>query len=196
MAEKKPHETRWPVKEHLLDGRPVIIRPLAADDREALVHGYHELSPHSVYMRFLGYKSGLTETELDHLTHQHPHEHLTLGMKVKEEGESVGIGLARYQLVEGSHPAIAEFGVIVVDRYHGLGGGTLLLRHLCHEARVNGITSLRGETLKTNLPMLAVLKAFNPRYEPGNDEDTLMVYIPLQVPEETDGSAADADPSP
>ncbi|MCW8846456.1 MAG: GNAT family N-acetyltransferase [Gammaproteobacteria bacterium] len=176
--------TRWPVKEHLLDGRPVIIRPLGADDREALVTGYQELSSHSVYMRFLGYKSGLSESELDHLTHQHPEEHLTLGIEVKEEGESRGIGIARYQLVEGSQPAIAEFGVVVVDRYHGLGGGTLLLKHLCKEARQNGICCLRGETLATNLPVLAVLKSFNPRFEPGNDEDTLMVFIPLQEQQE------------
>ena len=195
MAEKKSGETRWPVKEHLLDGRPVIIRPLTADDRDALVHGYHELSSHSVYMRFLGYKSGLTETELDHLTHQHPQEHLSLGIEVNEDGKSRGIGIARYQLVEGSQPAIAEFGVVVVDRYHGLGGGTLLLRHLCHEARQNSICCLRGEALATNLPVIAVLKGFNPRYEPGNDEDTLMVSIPLQELDETDGPAPGADPS-
>jgi len=182
MGEKKPGGTRWPIKEHLLDGRPVIIRPLAADDREAVVNGYQELSSHSVYMRFLGYKSALTETELDHLTHQHPHEHLALGIEVSEQGESRGIGIARYQLVEGSQPAIAEMGVVVMDQYHGLGGGTLLLRQLCHEARQNEICCLRGELLATNLPVLAVLKGFNPRFEPGNDEDTLMVFIPLQEP--------------
>ena len=128
MAEKKPHETRWPVKEHLLDGRPVIIRPLAADDREALVHGYHELSPHSVYMRFLGYKSGLTETALDHLTHQHPHEDLTLGIK----GGAI-------------LTVLAIKGVLAIGRIILAGGSAPEIRD---EADREGIWDLRKAGLK------------------------------------------------
>jgi len=39
---------------------------------------------------------------------------------------------------------------------------------------------LRGEVLETNLPMLKVLENFNPRFEPGSDEDTLVAFIPLE----------------
>ena len=169
-----------PVKARLLDGRPVILRALSSKDRENLVAGFKELSPHSAYMRFLGYKANLSESELDHLTHQDPAEHLSIGIEFAGRAEHEGIGVARYQRDEGSDPVTAEFGVVVADRYHGLGGATLMVKHLCREARRNGICCLRGEVLETNLPMLKVLENFNPRYEPGSDEDTLLAFIPLQ----------------
>jgi RimJ/RimL family protein N-acetyltransferase len=164
----------------LLDGSPVILRALSRADRANLISGFEELSPHSTYMRFLGYKANLSESELDHLTHQDPAEHLSIGIEFAGRGEHKGIGVARYQRDEGSEPITAEFGVVVADRYHGLGGATLLLKQLCQEARRNGICCLRGEVLETNLPMLKVLENFNPRFEPGSDEDTLVAFIPLQ----------------
>jgi acetyltransferase len=180
--EKESKKSRLPAKERLLDGIPVTIRALTADDREALTTGYSQLSAHSVYMRFLGYKAGLTESELDQLTHQHPHEHLALGAEIPANGETQGVGIARYHLDEDSDPATAEFGVVVADRYHGLGAGTLLLKHLCHEARLNGICCLRGEVLSTNHPMLAVLERLHARFEPGSESDTLMAIIALDEP--------------
>lgn len=177
--DKKP-ATLLPVKARLLDGSPVILRALSSKDREDLVTGFKELSPHSTYMRFLGYKANLSDSELDHLTHQDPAEHLSIGIEFAGSGEHQGIGVARYHRDEGSDPVTAEFGVVVADRYHGLGGATLLLKHLCREARRNGICCLRGEVLETNLPMLKVLENFNPRFEPGSDEDTLVAFIPLE----------------
>lgn len=171
--------TRLPIRARLLDGRPVILRALTSEDRENLVTGFKELSPHSAYMRFLGYKANLSESELDHLTHQDPADHLSIGIEFAGSGKHEGIGVARYHRDQDSNPVTAEFGVVVADRYHGLGGATLLLKHLCREARRNGICCLRGEVLETNLPMLKVLENFNPRFEPGSDEDTVVAFIPL-----------------
>lgn len=172
--------TQLPARARLLDGSPVILRALSSEDRQRLVTGFKELSPHSTYMRFLGYKASLSESELNHLTHQDPADHLSIGIEFNGLGKHQGIGVARYQRDQGSNPVTAEFGVVVADRYHGLGSATLLLKHLCTEARRNGICCLRGEVLETNLPMLKVLENFNPRYEPGSDEDTLVAFIPLQ----------------
>lgn len=176
---QKP-DTLLPARARLLDGRPVILRALSDQDRESLVTGFKELSPHSAYMRFLGYKADLSESELDHLTHQDPADHLSIGIEFTGRGKHEGIGVARYHRDQGSNPVTAEFGVVVADRYHGLGSATLLLKHLCREARRNGICCLRGEVLETNLPMLKVLENFSPRFEPGSDEDTLVAFIPLQ----------------
>lgn len=181
MRERRKNSTsHLPVKRRLLDGRPVIIRTLSGEDRQDLVTGFKELSPHSAYMRFLGYKANLSEAELDHLTHQDPSEHLTIGIEFAGHGEHRGIGVARYQRDPDSEPVTAEFGVVVADRYHGLGGATLLLKYLCSEARQNGIVYLRGEVLETNLPMLRVLEQFNPRFEPGSDKDTLLAFVPVE----------------
>jgi len=185
MEEKnKKSATGLPVKARLLDGSPVILRALSSEDRKDLVTGFKELSPHSAYMRYLGYKAHLSEPELDHLTHQDPADHLSIGIEFAGRGEHQGVGVARYHRDEGSEPITAEFGVVVADRYHGLGGATLMLKHLCREARRNGICCLRGEVLETNLPMLKVLENFNPRYEPGSDKDTLLVFISLQDEQE------------
>jgi RimJ/RimL family protein N-acetyltransferase len=180
MTARRTEKSWLPAKEHLLDGRALVIRALTEDDRQAVVQGYGDLSSRSIYMRFLGYKAGLSNAELDQLTHQHPREHLTLGAEIPSREGQQGVGIARYHLDQGSNPATAEFGVVVADRYHGLGGGTLLIKHLCHEARLHGISCLRGEVLKTNHPMLAVLERFHAQFEPGRDTDTLMALIPLQ----------------
>jgi hypothetical protein len=45
--------SRYPREIHLRDGSEAIIRPIASDDREALLTGFKRLSPASRYRRFL-----------------------------------------------------------------------------------------------------------------------------------------------
>jgi hypothetical protein len=47
------------------DGSPVLIRPIAPDDREALAAGFERLSPESRYRRFFAPVHKLIRRQLD-----------------------------------------------------------------------------------------------------------------------------------
>lgn len=168
-----------PRKARLLDDRRVIIRALEPGDRPAVDDFFASLSPRSVYMRFLGYKSGLDPSELDQLTHQHPSEHLSLCAVARHDGADTLMGIARYQLDRQSARPCAEFGIVVADRFHGLGAGTVLLQTLCAQAREQGMDCLSGQVLNTNLPMQALLRTFRVETGPGRDPDCYTARILL-----------------
>ena len=57
VREYKAHET-------LRDGRTVVIRAIQPDDKASLLKGIDLFSDASLYTRFHGAKSGLTDQEL------------------------------------------------------------------------------------------------------------------------------------
>ena len=57
-----------------------------------------------------------------------------------------------------SAPGCAEMAFAVDDPHHGLGIGTLLMRHLALIAKAAQLQTLKAEVLADNAPMLAVFK--------------------------------------
>jgi len=148
---------QYRVHGRLVDGRRVCVRFLQPADRERIRTGFADLSAQSRHLRFMAQKSELSDEELDRLTHPDLARNVCLAVELEQLGPNPGIALGRYALDPDSDPPSAEFGLVVADRYQGLGAGTLLLRQLCAIARACGIRWLRGEMLAENRAMLALL---------------------------------------
>jgi len=176
------------VRAKLLDGRAVRLRFMQAADRERVQAGFQDLSRHTIHLRFMAQKSGLSAAELDLLTHPDLHNHVCLGVELDEDGGAAGVGLGRYVVDRGSDPPTAEFGLVVADRFQGLGAGTLLLKQLCEIASQQGICCLRGVLLEENQAMLEVLQNLGMPFRLAEVEHGLEVHVELVQGAETGAS--------
>ncbi len=143
-------------RDRLLDGRPVLVRAIRPEDKPILREGFRRLSPQSVYHRFFQAKKDLNEAELRYLTEIDFESHVALLAILDEEGPGLGIGVGRY-IVEPDTGS-AEIAFTVDETHHGLGVGTLLLRHLARIARGQGLEEFRAYVLAENRAMLEVFE--------------------------------------
>lgn len=143
-------------QERLLDGRPVLVRAIRPDDKSHLREGFLRLSPQSVYQRFFQAKKELSESELRYLTEVDFESHVALLAVLDEDGRELGLGVGRYIIEAGSRSA--EVAFTVDETHHGLGVGTLLLKHLARIARSQGLEEFHAYVLAENRAMLEVFE--------------------------------------
>jgi RimJ/RimL family protein N-acetyltransferase len=122
------------VIERLLDGAPVVIRPIRPDDKGMLSDGLRRLSPQSAQRRFLTPKRSFSRAELRYLTEVDGRDHVALVAEFPLDPERRLIAVARFVRLQDD-PEAAEVAVTVADEWQGRGLGSLLGRHLVHSAR-------------------------------------------------------------
>ena len=139
---------RWPERVALRDGSEVAIRPVRATDKARLRAGFEQLSAQSRQRRFLVAMPRLSPRLVRYLTEVDHHDHEALAAVGADDREEP-IGVARYVRSEND-PQVAEVAVAVVDRWHGRGVATELLRRLAQRAREEGITRFTATCLADN----------------------------------------------
>lgn len=133
----------------------VEIRPIEADDKDALARGFDRLSERSRYRRFLSPRGPLTESELSYLTEVDHRDHEALVAVDPETGE--GVGVARF-VRSPEDRQTAELAVAVVDDWQRRGVGSLLTAELTKRAREEGIACFTALALAENDAMLGLLQ--------------------------------------
>ncbi len=140
----------------LLDGRQLLIRAIRPEDKVALQNGLQSLEPESAYFRFFQPKQDLSREELIYLTEIDFCDHVALLAIIVEDGKEIVAGGSRYIVYQQEPVLAAELTFTVNDQYHGLGIGTLLLRHMLQLAKIARIAELHASVLPDNLKMLSV----------------------------------------
>jgi GNAT superfamily N-acetyltransferase len=136
----------------LHDGQRILLRPIRPADAGLLAQMHARLSPGSIYLRYFGMKPVLSAAEIRRLTSiAEPWRFALVG--AGSDGQLAGV--ARYEGEPGRDNA--EIALIVEDRRHHLGLGSLLLQRLIDVARARGLTSLTAIVLASNGPMLRLL---------------------------------------
>jgi RimJ/RimL family protein N-acetyltransferase len=158
-----------------IDGVELLVRPIGADDKAALVDAFRHLSRESVYKRFLAPVKRLTESELAYLTQLDHSDHEAL-VAVTEADEIVGV--ARYVRQPGD-PKRAEVAVTVRDEWQGRGVGTALLRLLAGRGTGNGVEQFTGVCLAENREMLQLFDELGPSSQRRADGDVIEVEVRL-----------------
>ena len=115
-------------------GQSLHIRAIRPGDREALVRGFHSLSPASVRDRFFTVKHDLTDAELDYFTRVDFVSHVGLVAELENEGVARPVAVGRFVQME-ELPGHAELAITVSDEFQGLGIGSALLLALIECAR-------------------------------------------------------------
>jgi RimJ/RimL family protein N-acetyltransferase len=166
----------WSVQRTLPDGRPYVIRPITADDRDGLLRGFLEASAQTRYLRFGLASSTLTEAALTyHDVDQRDHVAIVATMTTPDLKDERGIGVARF-VRSKVDPHAAEAAVAVVDDMQRNGVGRALNYELGRAALAHGITRLRADVLYANTTMRAILERVGARPVAAETSDGLIAY--------------------
>ncbi|CAA0107984.1 Protein lysine acetyltransferase Pat [Halioglobus japonicus] len=140
----------------LRDGTAVTFRMISPEDARIEHDFVVALSERSRYLRFF---SGLKELP-DYMTRElvdthYPISYALIATVPTTDGDQQ-IGVARYSPTETK--GVAEFAVVVTDKFQGNGIGSKLLQYIVAAAAVAGLNQLEGLILRENTPMLMLSK--------------------------------------
>jgi RimJ/RimL family protein N-acetyltransferase len=143
--------------ETLKDGRSVIVRAIRPEDKHTVLQGLSLFSSDSMYKRFHGTKTGLSDQEVSFYTEIDYLHHVALLAVLKHNDQAIGGG--RFiSHDETLPPRIAEMSFAVADSFQGLGVGTIILKHLIHIAREAGVAMFEADVLVGNSAMIRVFE--------------------------------------
>jgi RimJ/RimL family protein N-acetyltransferase len=146
----------------LRDGTRVTTRAIRPDDARRLQAFHAQLSPQSVYLRWLSAHPVLSDEEAANLSQVDYHQRMafvaTLPEPASEPGPEAIIGVARYAAAPAEGPGAAEAAVVVADNFQQRGLGTLLLGRLLAYARTQAITTWVAEINVQNARMLRFIQ--------------------------------------
>ena len=146
-------------QERLKNGTEVTVRAACPSDGPKIRRALEGLNRDTVYSRFLGYRKGVSDKELRHVTDVDFERDVALLATIGSGRDEVVIGGATYFGVDAQAGArSAEMAFTVEEDYQGLGIGACLMRHLIGIAREKGVVRLEAYVLARNLPMLKVFK--------------------------------------
>jgi acetyl coenzyme A synthetase (ADP forming)-like protein len=161
VTEARPpdYPAAWAVDAALADGGTVHVRPIRPDDADAHRAFFAHQSEQSVYFRFFGHRSELTDREITHFTTVDFHDRMAFVAFLRDDMIAIG----RYDRLAGGDAAEVAFAV--ADQHQGRGLATLLLEYLAAYAATKGITRFTADALIDNRRMLDVFQGAGFRRE-------------------------------
>jgi predicted transcriptional regulator len=156
----------------------VHIRPIRPDDIERLQSSHVQMSPETIYDRFMGYKKELATPEARYLTCLDYDRHMALVATTYTGGKETIIGVARYHVLD-FEPGCAEFAIVVSDRFQRCKIGTFLFKRLIEYAARHEIRTFLGITHRENRGLLRLVEATGVSFERRFKNDTLEVWLQL-----------------
>lgn len=157
-------------------GRPVLARPIAPADTDALARFVKALSPLSRQRRFHLPLAEASPDLLELLARFDSATGFALAVTPLDEGSPRIVAEARYAADLSGKPAQREVALAVADDWQRQGLGRRLLRALSRHALQHGVSRLFGDVLRDNKPMLelAAQEGFAIRAHP---EDRRLVRV-------------------
>ncbi|WP_460021732.1 N-acetyltransferase family protein, partial [Kineosporia succinea] len=149
----RDYPLHWEADVVLRDGATAHLRPITADDADALQRFHVHQSPESVYLRFFAPMPRLSPRDLHHFTNVDHSDRVAL---IAVLGDDI-VGVGRYDRLGPSSDA-AEVAFNISDAHQGRGISSVLLEHLAAAARENGIRRFVADVLPRNRKMLTVFQ--------------------------------------
>jgi len=136
----------------LRDGSTIHIRPVRADDEEAVLAFYRGLSERSLWFRFFGGGPNLEKAARWAIDVDYESRY---GLVATTGIDHEVVGHGSYSRIDEEH---AEVAFAIADQVQGHGLGTILLAHLAEVADANGISIFHAEVLPENHAMADVFR--------------------------------------
>ncbi len=146
------------------------IRPENADELIRLVA---DCSPESRYLRFHTGMDTLRPAMAKQLADVDPREGEVFGLR-NWRGRLVAE--ARYTRIS---PDVADFAVLIADRYQGRGLGPILLSQLFKQAADSGIVAMHADVLPSNTRIVEVLESLGAVNPIGYENGVRAICMPL-----------------
>ncbi|WP_439590332.1 bifunctional acetate--CoA ligase family protein/GNAT family N-acetyltransferase [Hydrogenophaga sp.] len=174
-----PYPAHW-IREHLWNGRTVVVRPIRPEDETQHRRFIESLDAEDVRLRIFYSRHELPRSELARMTQiDYDREMAFIAESADENGAPQTLGVAR-TMSDPDHVE-AEFAIIVRSGLKGQGLGTLLFQQLIEHARDSGIQRLVGLVLRENTRMLELARAMGFKAEPGVPSDPGVLRMVLGI---------------
>jgi acetyltransferase len=139
-----------------------VFRPIRPDDEPAMVKFHETLSELTVQLRFFTPKELVKRVSHDRLKEivfiDYDCGMVLAAVHHSRRGEDEIAGVGR--LTKEHSKTDAEFGMIVSDRFQGMGLGREMLRRLIEVGRAENIRQITGVVHPGNVRMLALANSF------------------------------------
>jgi len=140
---------RWTAGNEIL-----VIRPIRPEDAAAHAALFARLSPEDVRFRFFSMLRALSQEQIARMT-QVDYDREMAFIAVREAtGETVGV----CRLVREPNTDSGEFAVVVEPSMKGRGLARHLMQRVMDWGRSQGMTSITGQVLSENAPMLGFMR--------------------------------------
>jgi RimJ/RimL family protein N-acetyltransferase len=149
----------------LPSGSRVLVRPIAADDKDKLARGLRQLSEESIRKRFLAAKPRFTSAELRYLTEVDGCNHIALVAVLEDDPDQL-VAVARCVRLP-DRVATAEMAIVVGDPWQNQGLGRAMATALADAALAVGIRRFAATMLGDNEPARRLMRTFARRLEEG-----------------------------
>lgn len=150
MTEIAP--ARWEADVVVADGGTIHLRPITAEDADALVAFHAGLSQRTRFLRYFSAYPRIPEKDLFRFTHVD--HHYRVAFVAELSGKIIAVG--RYEGQPSSDEA--EVAFVVADEHQGRGIGSVLLEHLAAAASERGIKRFTAIVLAENTAMIRVFR--------------------------------------
>jgi RimJ/RimL family protein N-acetyltransferase len=173
-ADRYPAELERIVQ--LRGGRVIRLRPIRPSDASRLQALHGRLSRETIYSRFFSHLPVLTDQRAAYFTTVDYDQRLAI-VAVEDTGADEEIvGVARY---DRQDDGTAELGLLVEDRVHGLGIGSVLLAAIIDAARQRGVPAIVADVLGENARMLHLLRETHLPYRTSRRREVIRVTLDL-----------------
>jgi acetyltransferase len=136
----------------LRDGQSVLLRAIRPEDAELERVFITQLSPETLYRRFMMPVKALPDSLIERFTQIDYDRELALVAMQTGALPARIVGVAR--ITPTWEEGVAEFAIVVGDWLHRSGLGREMMQRLIEAARSRGYRTLEGRVLGTNVPML------------------------------------------
>jgi GNAT superfamily N-acetyltransferase len=134
----------------LLDGEPVFIRPLKAEDAAFYPDFLAEVTREDLRLRFFVAMQQLAPEIIDKLVHYDPQQAMAFIAIEEKSGRMLGV----VRLHDDADGKNAEFAILVRSHLKGHGLGWLMMKHMIAAAKDKGLKIVHGQVLGENRMML------------------------------------------
>ncbi len=173
-----PYPTELERVVQLRGGRAIRLRPIRPTDAGRLIALHGRLSRETIYSRFFSHLPVLTETRAAYFTTVDYDHRLAIVAVDGDGADEEIVGVARY---DRQNNGTAELGLLVEDRVHGLGIGSVLLAAIIDAARQRGVPTLVADVLGANARMLHLLRETHLPYRTSRRREVVRIELDLST---------------
>ncbi len=164
----------------LLDGAPVLLRPLTVADGALYPDFLAEVTADDLRLRFFAAMREVAPEMIDKLIHYDPAHAMAFIAIEEQTGRMLGV----VRLHDDPSGDSAEFAILVRSRLKGHGLGWLMMKHMIACAKDKGLKTVHGQVLTENATMLLMCSelGFHSADDP-TERSMKVVTLPLaEVP--------------
>lgn len=165
----------------LKDGREIEVRPIRGEDSFNLLTFHNQLSEESIRFRYFHNKTGLSKSDLSHLTQiNYDRQMAFIAEQTHEDGSKEILGVSR--IWTDPDNIRTEFSVIIRDDLQGLGLGSLLMKTIIAYSKGVGTLEMIGKIMVDNHPMRGLMKYLGFKSTYNLDEQVIDSVLTLNEP--------------